>query len=70
MASCHTHATCRRVRHLAIPTQSIGEYGVLAIPTQPIGEYGVLAIATQSIGEYDVPPRNLLTTKHNSTSTS
>ena len=53
MASCHTHATCRRVRHLAIPTQSIGEYGVLAIPTQPIGEYGV-------------PPRNLLTTNHNS----
>ena len=56
MASCHTHATCRRVRHLAIPTQPIGEYGILAIPTQPIGEY-------------DVPPRNLLKTKHNSTST-
>ena len=56
MASCHTHATCRRVWHLAIPTQSIGEYGVLAIPTQPIGEYGV-------------PPRNLLTTNHNGNST-
>ena len=52
MASCHTHATCRRVRHLAIPTQPVGEYGILAIPTQPIGEYGV-------------PPRNLLTTNHN-----
>ena len=35
MASCHTHATCRRVRHLAIPTQPVGEYGILAIPTQP-----------------------------------
>ena len=57
MASCHTHATCRRVRHLAIPTQPVGEYGILAIPTQPIGEYGV-------------PPRNLLITNHNSTSTS
>ena len=56
MASCHTHATCRRVRNLAIPTQPVGEYGILAIPTQPIGEYGV-------------PPRNPLTTKHNSTST-
>ena len=57
MASCHTHATCRRVRHLAIPTQSIGEYGVLAIPTQSIGEYGVLAT-------------HPLTTKHNGNSTS
>ena len=56
MASCHTHATCRRVWHLAIPTQPIGEYGVLAIPTQSIGEYGV-------------PPRNLLKTKHNGNST-
>ena len=56
MASCHTHATCRRVRHLAIPTQPIGEYGVLAIPTQPVGKYGV-------------PPRNLLITKHNGNST-
>ena len=57
MASCHTHATCRRVRHLAIPTQPVGEYGILAIPTQPIGEYGV-------------PPRNLLIIKKNTTSTS
>ena len=56
MASCHTHATCRRVWHLAIPTQPVGEYGILAIPTQPVGEY-------------DVPPRNLLKTKHNGNST-
>ena len=56
MASCHTHAIYRRVRHLAIPTQPVGKYGILAIPTQPIGEYGV-------------PPRNLLITNHNSTST-